>query len=198
MILESPSLFDDENLDLDIHAFCDLEQLKFIDIESSGLARGAFPIEYASCGLDLSCSSFLIKPSSDFDPLANWSLEAEKLHGIKLQDLIVGGVDSYVAATRIRKDFEGAVIVLSDNADHDLRWLAKLDPELSDLPILPVNLFLKRLQTDALQRHGLDVLSNAVRRCMEVYPHVHRAVPDCVRLAALFRVLVDDKFMLSI
>ncbi len=179
---------------LDIRQLCSMEELRFLDIESSGLHVGSFPVEYASCDLNFNSSSFLIKPLSVYDAKMNWSLAAQNLHGLSIEELEDSGFEASNAAEQIARDLVLAPIILSDNPDHDTVWLSKLDGRLGQLAIMPVNLFLPKLQEDALVRHGFDALSMAVQRVMDLYPHMHRALPDVLRLTAMFRILVDDDY----
>jgi hypothetical protein len=172
----------------------DFSLLRFIDVESSGLGRGSYPIEYGSCGLDLQPVSLLIRRRDDF-ALADWSPTAQNLHNISLDDLADHGVDADEAARRISLDLAPGVIGLSDNPDHDFQWLIRLSSDLDAVGLYPISLFQRQARIAALERHGYERLSEATVRVQERYPHLHRAGPDSLRAAAQFRLLVDDKYV---
>ena len=172
----------------------DLSRVRFIDVESSGLGRGSYPIEYGSCGLDLKPLSFLIKRRNDF-ALNGWSLGSQNLHNISLEDLEDNGVDPDEAIGRIGSDLAQGNIGLSDNPGHDCQWLTLLSSNLVSLDIYPINLFQRKAHLAALERHGFERLSQATARVQERYPHIHRAGPDSLRAAAQFKLLVDDEYL---
>ncbi len=74
----------------------------FIDIESSGIARGSFPIEIgwarpvleADGGVRLDVRSVLVRPSRNWlaDP-ARWDSAAEPVHGLSQEVLLKDGLD---------------------------------------------------------------------------------------------------------
>lgn len=197
----------DETLDLDqmdffarteglkIEDICDdLSLLRFIDVESSGLGKESYPIEYGSCGLDLKPVSFLIGRRKDFS-LSEWSVNSQNLHNITPGDLEEFGIDANEAVHWIKRDLSPGIIALSDNPLHDTQWLSMLTPELGALDIYPVSLFLRRAQIAALERQGYERLSQAAIRVQQQYLHLHRAGPDSLRAAAQFRLLVDDEYV---
>lgn len=180
---------------LKIEDVCDdLAFLRFIDVESSGLGKESYPIEYGSCGLDLNPSSFLIKRRHDFR-LSDWSTSSQNLHNITLEDLEGFGIDADGAVGRIRLDLAPGFIGLSDNPAHDGQWLSRLSSDFEAVDLYPVNLFLRQARIAALERQGYERLSQATVRVQERYPHVHRAGPDSLRAAAQFRLLVDDEYV---
>jgi hypothetical protein len=183
---------------LRIEDICDdFSRLRFIDVESSGLDKESYPIEYGSCGLDLKSASFLIKRKTEFT-LQNWSGTAQALHKIAPEDLELSGIMPCEAVARVKLDLAPGMVGLSDNAEHDGQWLAKLSPDLEGLDIYPLNLFLRIATNEALNRHGYERLSLATRLVQKNYPHLHRAGPDSLRMAALFRLLVDDEFVIQV
>jgi hypothetical protein len=183
---------------LSIDDMCsDFSMLRFVDVESSGLNKGSYPIEYGSCGLDLAPSSFLIRRKCEFG-LTDWSIVSQSIHNITVDDLDNFGIDSKDAVSWIKRDLAPGVVGLSDNAENDAAWLSRLSPDLEALDIYPVGLFLRQARLKALERQGYERLSQATMKVQARYPHIHRAGPDSLRMAALFKVLVDDEFVDSI
>jgi hypothetical protein len=180
---------------LKIEDVCDdLSLLRFVDLESSGIGKMSYPIEYGSCGLDLMSSSFLIRRRPDFS-LGDWSASSQNLHKITLEELERFGVDAVEAVTRIAHDLAPSFIGLSDNPAHDSQWLTRLSADFESLDLYPVDLFLRQARIAALDRHGYERLSRATLQVQQTYPHVHRAGPDSLRAAAQFRLLVDDEYL---
>lgn len=172
----------------------DFSRIRFIDLESSGLGRGSYPIEYGSCGFDLRPLGFLIRRREDFK-LSEWSPAAQSLHNISVDQLAEQGIDTEEAILRISHDLGPGVVSLSDNPDYDCQWLLRLSPDLDSVDIYPISLFQRQAQITALERHGYDRLSQATEKVRERYPHVHRAGPDSLRAAALFKLLIDDEYV---
>lgn len=172
----------------------DLGMLRFVDVEASGLDKGSYPIEYGSCGLDLNPTSFLIKRRAEFG-ISDWSVTSQNIHNITLEDLDDLGVDPEIAVSNIKADLAPGIIGLSDNAENDAHWLARLSPDLEALDIYPVGLFLRQTRLRALERHGYEPLYEATVKVQALYPHMHRAGHDSLRMAALFKILVDDDFL---
>lgn len=172
----------------------DFSRIRFVDLESSGLGKESYPIEYGSCGFDLKPSSFLIRRRDDFR-LSEWSMAAQNLHHISPDQLTRQGVDTEEAILRISHDLAPGVMCLSDNPDYDYHWLVRLSADLGSIDIYPINLFQRQAQISALERHGYARLSQATEIVQARHPHTHRAGPDSLRAAALFKLLIDDKYV---
>jgi hypothetical protein len=89
----------------------------FVDVESSGIHAGSYPIEIGWCGLDLIATSFLIRPHVSWTE-DDWSVTSEKVHGIPRQSAIAEGIDVVEAATRLKAACVGKEIV-SDSPHFD-------------------------------------------------------------------------------
>lgn len=177
-----------------LEEFCDdFTSLRFLDLESTGLTVGSLPIEFGVCGLDLKPRSFLINCAPD-TLSKEWSLDAEMLHKISITEIRMNGLDRAEAIDRAWQELVDTVVI-SDNAEHDQAWLSMLSREFDKIAVLPSQLFYAKEKTEAETRSGETEVFQAIRRIREMYPHLHRASPDSLRLAAEFKVLLDGDFL---
>lgn len=169
-----------------------LSRLRFVDIEASGLEDGSYPTEFGICGLDLKPSSFLIRPKEEWKDLP-WSEAAERMTGINRSLLLSQGISAVEAGERVETEFFGNM-VLSDNPGHDAMWLTRLKDSWLHEGIRPMENWYKSQSLKTAQAVPLTELYAATAKVQRLYPHHHRAGPDALRMAALFRVLVDAEF----
>lgn len=107
----------------------------FIDIEASSFDNDSYPIEIALGGINpqtfsvTETYSWMIAPMKHW---TNWSAEAEKVHGISRDEILLG-VDAHEVASEINAIVENQTI-WSDAAQFDRRWLNKL---MEDTAIAP-------------------------------------------------------------
>lgn len=96
----------------------------FIDIEATGFAADAYPIEVAWSLPTGEIHRCLISPETV--PAWNtWSVEAERVHGIDRERLIRNGWPPDYVADRLTADLGGRT-VYSDAPDYDRPWLQRL------------------------------------------------------------------------
>lgn len=107
------------------------KSLVFGDIEASGLQLSGYPIEVgwaweASSVVHL--RSVLIRPPVEWtNELDSWSEEAERLHGISLEQLMDEGIDPIAACQRLNDELSGKELAFDTGpAAHDSRWLSML------------------------------------------------------------------------
>lgn len=166
--------------------------LRFLDIEASGLEADSYPTEFGICGLDLKPTSFLIRPRGEWSN-AQWSAVAEQMTGISKSLLTNQGIDPDVAGERIEQSMQDKVVV-SDNPGYDAFWLTRLKPFWLHEGVRSTKEFERRAIDELAATSGFAYVSRIVQKGQAMYPHRHRAGPDALRMAAMFRILVDAEF----
>src|SRR3954453_1220626 len=101
-------------------------KILFLDIEASSLHQNSYPIEVGWVLDDeQEPYTFLIRPHSTWNRLEGWSLQSETIHSISLTTLDKDGISVEEACQRLDRAVEGCILV-SDNPEHDSRWLNRL------------------------------------------------------------------------
>jgi hypothetical protein len=155
--------------------------LVIVDFEASCLGPHSYPIEAGIARWDgpshpvLTWSS-LILPQPRWIEHGDWTLEAQRIHGIAPADL-EGAHTPHEVVTGLRTVGQGIERALCDGGDHDLRWLTRLTMA-SGWPYLPFGLSDFRTRTMDLDP---DAFERTVRH-LETTDVPHRAGPDAVRL----------------
>lgn len=176
----------------------------FLDIEASGLHDGSYPIEIAVVDDGLNVREWLVRPEPDWTAI-EWSSAAEAVHGIRRADTVERGVPAADVATTLNALLSGKV-VFSDAPEWDGAWLYKLHADTGVR-----QLYSLANENDAIPRHlatsgagkvyrssplaGVRALQDARWHADRAFPHVHRAAPDAVRMAARFRAFADPDFL---
>ena len=96
----------------------------FIDFEASSLRSASYPIEVAWNAPDGRIEAYLISPAG-IPRWTDWSVEAEKLHGISRSTLLASGKPPVWICRRMNHQLAGT-IVYSDDPDYDGQWLSEL------------------------------------------------------------------------
>ena len=94
----------------------------FVDVEASGLGSGSYPIEVGVALADGSRNCTLICPLYEWE---HWDGQAEALHGITREILLVNGRSALKVALMLN-EWLGDTVVYSDAWGNDSCWLAKL------------------------------------------------------------------------
>lgn len=94
----------------------------FIDVEASGFGAGSYPIEVGVALPNGRTHCTLIRPE---DSWLHWSQEAEALHGISRDILLVNG-KSVINAAMLLNEWLAGQTVYSDAWGNDTCWLAML------------------------------------------------------------------------
>lgn len=171
----------------------EMEAIRFIDVEASGLHKNSYPIEIAWCGLDLKPVSMLVRPLPSWGE-EDWSPEAEKVHGIPRHRLFRDGNDARECAGAMAQALSGRV-VCSDAPAWDARWLMRMfvetgvKPGFDLLPIEDVQVRCARKAVPAIV--SLEQMCGILEDVGKIYRHTHRAGDDCLRMAAMCRGLYD-------
>ena len=152
-----------------------------LDVEASGFGRGGYPIEVGLVDTDGSSYCTLIRPAAGW---TFWDPEAEAIHGISHELLLLRGRDVKEVAWDLNQRLRGKV-VYSDGWGNDIAWLGLLFEEAGFVPRFRVET-LRTLLTDeeAARWHAAK---DAVRA--ELDSSRHRASGDAqVLQRALLRV----------
>jgi hypothetical protein len=171
-----------------------LRLLKFVDIESSGLIMGSYPIQYGWCGLDLVPRELLIRPlphwsSRYFDP------SSVEIHGITRSKLVIAGVDAVEVARTVNEALRGCV-AYSDALAWDRDWTERLYDDTvvgKEFVLADVEKAFEMI-ADICDPWCVARHLALFERIDERYPHVHKADQDSLRLAAMVRSFIDRKF----
>jgi len=169
----------------------------FIDVESSGLYDGSFPVEigWAAAEPGLVAGGFLVAPHPSWDLSRGF---AQDIHGIDPDMCAREGLEAETAAARLNAMFGGDTLY-SDAPETDGYWLRRLFDAAGAgmaFSLEPADEVFMRLAGRGVG--GLDKvelmlgLSDIVGRS---YPRKHRAGPDAANLAATCLALSDPAFL---
>lgn len=98
-------------------------RIALLDVEASGLMRGAFPVEVAWWS-EKSEDDLIIDPTDSWDT-SKWDADAEAMHGLTVGELKRKGRHPRIVAARLNQAFEG-LLVFCDSPAHDVGWLDML------------------------------------------------------------------------
>lgn len=162
----------------------------FVDLEASGLHPTAYPIEVGWASLDLKPQSFLINPHLTWPP-DDWSYESERIHRITQADLDIKGLSVNDAVARLNEAWAGKIL-FSDAPELDGRWLAMLYRAAGSSPKFPFPLMngWELIRSALRERHiptDLATMEEYEKAVDARFPRPHRAGPDALHLAALYR-----------
>jgi len=145
-----------------------------LDVEASGFGRGSYPIEIGLAFPDGSTESYLIHPAPDW---SHWDPDAESVHGINRQELLVHGRNVVEVAAMLNARLAGNT-AYSDAWSFDASWVARLFDSAGfaqNFRIDTIRALLDEAEIGAWQaaREEVDATHG---------PVVHRAAPDARRL----------------
>ncbi|MBY3433874.1 hypothetical protein HFN89_06895 [Rhizobium laguerreae] len=171
-----------------------LRRLTFIDIESSGLIMGSYPIQYGWCGFDLLPRQVLIRPLPHWSP-RYFEPSSVDVHGIRRSRLLIEGADA-VDVARTLNEAMGGGTAFSDAVAWDRDWTDRLFDDTAVEREFALETLDKAFEQIAeicdpwcVERQ--ELLAARVDRA---FPHVHKADQDSLRLAALARTFIDRPF----
>lgn len=169
--------------------------LLFLDVESSGLGEDSYPIEVALCDDALSLRSWLVRPEPGW---TSWSVLAESLHGMG-RDAVCRDGEPAAAVAHAMSAAAGDGWVASDAPEADGAWVDRLYAAAGlERPFRIVDV------GEALLGLGVPVEAAVARArawdraraaAARRFPHVHRAGPDALALAAAWRAAADPSFL---
>jgi hypothetical protein len=174
--------------------------LVFLDVESSGLRPGSFPVEVGLSDDALASRSWKIRPLPAW---TSWDPAAEALHGLSRDGLGRDGLEVSAVARELALAVGGRVAV-SDAPDWDGEWLDLLYAAAgSARPFALVGIEAAVLcpgpdepPGEALERAAAWAQGLAVAGGR--FPHIHRAGDDARGLAAAWRAAADPAFLLAL
>lgn len=172
----------------------------FLDVESTGLHPGSYPIEVGICDDGLRPASWLVRPDAGWARLA-WDPVAEALHGITPAMLAREGREAVEVADALNARLAGRLVV-SDAPGWDRAWLERLF-EAAGQPMLfrlrdEGEAFVAALAPGLVPGTAEEILARfraADVACERLYPRPHRAGPDALSAAARFRMILDPAFL---
>jgi hypothetical protein len=169
----------------------DLRLIKFIDIESSGLILGSYPIQFGWCGFDLRPMEVLVRPLPHWTPQF-FDPGSVQVHGIRRSTLLIEGVEATEVADRLNTELKGCT-AYCDALAWDRTWTDRLYDDIDarqGFALTKVDEVFERVAgiCDPWCVAHADALSLRVN---EEFPHIHKAGGDSLRLAALARMLID-------
>jgi hypothetical protein len=171
-----------------------LRGLTFIDIESSGLMMGSYPIQYGWCGFDLISRQVLIRPLPNWSP-TYFEPSSVEIHGIRRSQLLIDGVDAVDVARTLNEAMAGGTAI-SDAIAWDRDWTDRLFDDTAVEREFSLETVDKAFELIAPICDPWCVeREEQLFQCVDqIYPHVHKADKDCLRLAALTRSFIDRPF----
>lgn len=167
-----------------------LSAIRFVDVEASSLFNLSYPIEVASCGIEMDVESMLIRPLPHWD---DWSWESEQVHNISRAMLECDGQEARLVALRTNALLQGRY-VFSDNPHFDNNWYQRLFADTD------VRMAFKAQDYDPLRSPAMKIavrtmspadMARLESKVETVYLHTHRAGDDVRRMAAFIRYMVD-------
>lgn len=172
----------------------DLRLIKFIDIESSGLILGSYPIQFGWCGFDLAPKEVLVRPlphwtSRYFDP------SSVSIHGIRRSTLLIEGIEAADVAHRLNGALAGCS-AYCDSLGWDRTWADRLFDDTGvrqDFILAKIDAVFERV-AEICDPWCVARATALMEQIDHFYPHVHRAAGDSLRLAAMTRMVIDREW----
>lgn len=154
-----------------------------IDFESSGLARGSYPLEVAWAEFNAPLTSYLIKPTPIWVSDSRlWDPAAECLHGLSLDHLFEHGEDVHKVAQALVSELRDAR-VYSNNPLYDQDWLHRLlSAGGCDQPLQVLDF--SHLLSEVTDIEGIN---QAYKIANATMPPRHRAAQDVLHLWEIYR-----------
>jgi hypothetical protein len=158
----------------------------FLDFEASSLAKRGYPIEVAWVFEDGQSETHLIRPAPGW---TDWSLEAEKLHGISRVDLRGRGAPHDEVAQRMLEALAGHEIYVTAPS-WDGKWLSALLRaaglprhalrlrEADDAHLETARAFLSGAVPEGDLGAAAAAILASVREATKARVPAHRALPD--------------------
>jgi hypothetical protein len=140
---------------------------------------------------EIQSESHLVKPPLHWDMQPVWDPDAEKLHGISLEQLLAHGRPPFEVARRMNEVLTGREL-FSDGPADDERWLRIIFEEAGPDPAFTI----RRTHADVLVaqlavKHGWDSASYEAAKAEadRISPRTHRAEADARHWAMFWRMI---------
>jgi hypothetical protein len=166
----------------------------FYDCEASCI--NGLPIEIGWAFVDMSTGriqseSHLVKPLARWDIQTVWDPDAEKLHGISLEQLLAHGRPPFEIARRMNEVLAGRELFSDGPADDEHRLRIILDEMGPDATFTIRRLHANVLISQLAAKLGWDSASYRVAKTevARTSPRTHRAEADARHLAALWHII---------
>lgn len=176
-----------------------IEQVRFLDLESSGLHRGAFPIEIGwASPHDLSSFGLLVRPEPSWT-LDRWSEQAALVHNIAYGELQTSG-RPVAEVAHLTNDALRGCLVLSDANNIDDGWMRQIFDAARIAPVFSLEhayYFMIEIAEDVHQIgiiEATNLVDFAWQMAREVVGRTHRAAQDALCLATAYRFVVDTDY----
>lgn len=173
----------------------------FLDVESSGLYPGSYPVEVGICDDGLRPESWLVRTAPEWAGLP-WT--AEHVHGISRDDLRLGGLPAAGVADALNARLAGRLVVtdalawdgfwvgrLFEAAGRDMAFVLRDEAEAFAALVPPAG----DGDAAAVARDVLARFRSAEEASLALYPRTHRAGADALSVAARFRMMLDPAFL---
>jgi len=157
----------------------------FIDVEASGLGVGSYPIEVGVALPDGMTHCTLICPPAHW---VHWDSQAEQLHRISRDSLLVNGRSVLKAAMLLNEWLDGQT-VYTDGWGNDSCWLAKLFAEAGIMQRFTLDSVVTLL--DSTQKDAWHPTKDRVLEELRVVRH--RASNDALVVQKTVSTLVAKK-----
>jgi hypothetical protein len=168
-----------------------LSNTVFLDFEASSLGKQGFPIEVAWAFANGEEESHLIRPAASW---TDWDTKAERIHGIRREQLKSEGTPLEDVARRMISVLKGRALYATAPS-WDGKWLSKLlraaglprhalrleDTEMAHKRVMRDVLRAAQVPDDLHRTLMQDVLAQAHRSNDELGPAAHRALADAQR-----------------
>jgi hypothetical protein len=165
-----------------------IDKIRFLDFEASGLHHGSFPVEVGWSDCDLQTTGFLIRPAPTWT-IDDWSMQAERIHGISRHEAELHGVPVEEATTRLNAALADKM-VFSDNPEFDKRWLMKLCRAARAEPAFQLHDWNRICQIEAARQWLSQEQVSAIEQvAREEFGRPHRAPADARYCAAVYRAM---------
>jgi DNA polymerase III epsilon subunit-like protein len=175
----------------------------FYDCEASCI--GGLPIEIGWAYVEpqsglIKSEGYLIKPPAHWDMKPVWDPDAQKLHGISLDQLAAQGHPPADIAIRMNERLAGRSLV-SDRPADDERWLriifadAGIEPSFKMLTTRAAALAKQLAANLGLDETGYEVTKDEAERAS---PTTHRAEADARHWATLWQLLLRQNFSIPL
>ncbi len=172
----------------------DLRLIKFMDIESSGLILGSYPIQFGWCGFDLKPTEVLVRPLPHWTPQF-FDPGSVSVHGIRRSTLLIEGVEAVDVAELLNGSLQGCT-AYCDALSWDRTWTERLFDDIGareDFVLARMDEVFERVAS--ICDPWCVAREEALMKRIDVsYPHVHKAGGDSLRLAAIARMLIDREW----
>lgn len=163
-----------------------MERFAFLDFEASGLQ--GFPIEVGwaivkrATGQLISSEAHLIRPMEEWLDPALWSVEAERIHGITLRNLIDMGRPADNVAARVLEALDQPDLLIVADSIFDGRWLQDLLAAANRADPIKVADVAKAFEGPEID----EVRFHAAMRTRQQQRRPHRAEADALEWAQAY------------